>query len=373
MIFRVPLITPNFPAPDLLIADYAAITKQGWFSNYGPKEQAFSAGISTRLSLPGVVTFSSATAGLMAAILALVGRGDGTQRILMPAFTFAAAAHAVESTGYQIEFVDIESSGLGVDTRTIPLSSEDDSIAALLFCNPFGVGSHLVGTWEDAAETLGVPLIIDSAAGFGSTYEDGQPVGTRGTCEVFSFHATKPLAIGEGGAVVTRDADLAERLASVGNFGFDDVRQVVRAGFNGKLAELPAAIGLRQLDRIDDIVEGRQRTFRLYARLLPQTFFQRNVENSSLCFLTLVLPTGVDRAAIGTELAGIGIETRTYYSPSLHLHPHFSRHRASRLHGTDQVESRVLSLPCHANVTEQDVVAIAGIIGAATKETEDRS
>jgi dTDP-4-amino-4,6-dideoxygalactose transaminase len=363
--FRVPLIVPDFPDATLVSADYQVSLKRGWFSNFGPFERAFAAGISDKLSIPGVATFSSASAGLMAAILALVGRGDGTKRIVVPAFTFAAAAQCITLTGYIVEFVDVYPDSFGADLSATDMSDTQGAIAAFLLCNPFGVGTDLTDDWELAAARLGVPLIIDSAAGFGSLYCDGTPVGTRGDCEVFSFHATKPLAIGEGGAVVTRDVGLAERLRGISNFGFDDSRETVLPGFNGKLAEFPASIGVRQLERIDQIVERRQTVLGWYRKHLDVDF-QTNVERSSLCFLSVVLPVGSDRNGIVTGLADGGIEARVYYSPSLHRHPLFAQPLVRPLPVTDDLDKRIISLPCHGAMTEGDVVAVARVIQPAT-------
>src|SRR5262249_17147264 len=138
-------------------------------------------------------------------------------------------------------------------------------------------------------------LVIDSAAGFGSHYADGTRVGTRGACEIFSLHATKPFAIGEGGALVSRDPRLVEQAYSFQNFGFTKSPEAVQLGLNAKLQEISAAIGLRQLVHLDDRLASRRQVLESYRDGLADTgaVFQNNAEAASLCFAS-VCCTSVD-------------------------------------------------------------------------------
>lgn len=361
-----PLIRPEFPPTEHVAADYAAITASGRFSNFGPFEQRFRAGIGRRLGVDGVATYSSATTGLIAAIGTLMGRGDGNRRVILPSFTFAAAVQAIELLDFVPVFVDIEPGSLGVDPERAREAIADGPVAGLLFANPFGIGSPLVSEWERLASEAALPLVIDSAAGFGSEYPDGTPIGGRGDAEVFSFHATKPLAVGEGGAVTSRDADIGERLRSASNFGFDGGRESVRMGFNGKLSEFAAALGVRQLERIDRIVEARREVLGWYRARLGAHSLPSNVERSSLAFLPVVLAAGAPRDELVGALAGVGVEARTYYAPSLHRHPRFADVPRGPLEVTEDVEQRILSLPVHSGIDEGTVEEIARVLGGAT-------
>lgn len=103
-----------------------------------------------------------------------------------------------------------------------------------------------------------MPLLVDSAAGFGSIDEDGRPLGRQGAAELFSFHATKPLAVGEGGLLTTRDPTIAARITELSNFGFDKNRVVGgEPGINAKLDEWHSATALAALDRLDDVLAAR--------------------------------------------------------------------------------------------------------------------
>ncbi len=123
----------------------------------------------------------------------------------MPSFTFVAVAQAALWAGYRPWFIDIDADTWqpSAPSARAVLECSRDRVAGILLANVFGVGNPQVGAWEDLAAQWDLPIVIDSAAGFGSAYADGERLGGRGACEIFSFHATKPFAIGEGGALVS--------------------------------------------------------------------------------------------------------------------------------------------------------------------------
>lgn len=367
MKYKVPFIKPNFPSVLDIAEDYNKILAANWFTNFGPFEQEFSKKLAAYIGEGYFIaaTFSSATAGLMASVIAVLGRGDGTRYVVMPSFTFAAGADALIWCGYRPLFVDIEPSSLQMELSSTELLVNDpkykDKLAAILFCNAFGVGTSNIEDWEKMAEQANLPLIIDSAAGFGSLYTQNKKLGSAGTCEIFSFHATKPFAIGEGGAVVSRNKDLIDSLISIQNFGFDGARNAFSLGFNGKLQEINAAIGLRQLVHFDSRLKGRRQTYSEYrTKLKSDRFaFQDNAENASLCFATVVVKQPTDRDRYLAKLKAAGVEIKTYYSPALHLQEYFKGTESfSALSNTELINSSVVSLPIHDNMNPIDLALV---------------
>jgi dTDP-4-amino-4,6-dideoxygalactose transaminase len=359
-----PLIVPDFPGVEEMAADFASISASGRYSNFGPFEGRFAAGLAETVGAgTTAVTIANATAGLHAAILAVAGMARGEEYVVVPSFTFAAVAQAVVLAGFRPLFVDI-----GDDLQADPsdarvaIDATPGRVRGAVVANSFGIGGRQLAEWEALTTELGIPLVVDSAAGFGSRYPDGTPLGARGDCEVFSFHATKVLAIGEGGGVLTTDPDLAERVRRVSNFGFDEAGLVATSGFNGKLAELPAAIGVRQLGRLPALVAGRRDVLALYRAALPERVFPEGVERSALAFLPLRLDPGVDVGAAVLRLAASGVEARRYYRPALHRHPAF-RVAARDLPVTDDAAERMISLPCHPGVTPEVVARVVEVIG----------
>lgn len=363
MTFRVPFIRPVFPGPAVISEDFSAIVESNWFTNFGPREREFAARVAEYIA-PGMhaALFSNATIALMASIEAALGPGDATRFVLVPSFTFAAGPEAIEWAGYRPLLIDIDEDTLQPSTESARRALEryGDDVAGILLCNTFGIGNPDIDAWEDLARSAGLSLVIDSAAGFGSVYADGRHVGTSGLCEVFSFHATKPFAIGEGGAVVSDDAEFIERLRSFSNFGFAGRDGAHRRGLNGKLQEFNAAIGLRQLDSFPDALRSRRSTLELFRQELPAELmrFPGGIERSSVCFASAVVRSASERDALLASLIDAGVEARTYYAPAVHRQPYFaSAVRADDLAVTDTIGSTVLSIPVHQDM-EADLVRV---------------
>jgi dTDP-4-amino-4,6-dideoxygalactose transaminase len=358
--YKVPFIRPSFPSAKELSDDYEQIVASNWYTNFGPYERRFAKSIADYIGEGYyAVTFNNATTALIAAIDQIFGRGDNSKFVIMPSFTFVAGAASLEWCGYKPLFIDIEPAGLHMDTVAAESALDEygDKIAGILFCNAFGVGMTDIAAWEALAKKFNKPLIIDSAAGFGSKYDDDTRLGSAGDCEIFSFHATKAFAIGEGGALVTRNKELADSLMRVTNFGFDD-RNAKYLGFNGKLQEINAAIGLHQLKRIDGVLEKRHKILEAYQSQLPKNRyrFQANVERAAICFTTILLDSQDERDATLQKLIDAGVEAKTYYAPAIHHQAYYKDVDIfGKLDVTDKVCETVISLPTYDSMTDDEV------------------
>ncbi|MGI8392683.1 DegT/DnrJ/EryC1/StrS family aminotransferase [Leucobacter sp. W1038] len=360
MMPRVPFIRPTMPEAGKLASDFESISAANWYTNFGPQEQAFRRGISSFIgNSPDVVTVANATTGIMTALAALLPRGEGAESIATASFTFAAGAQAVLWHGYRPAWIDIDLTTLQPSLDSLfDLMQRDPSIKAILLTNSFGIGNPRVPEWEAAAAAHGIPLIIDSAPGFGSEYPSGELLGTRGNCEIFSFHATKPFAIGEGGAVVTRDASLAERIREITNFGFHGKpAEAVLPGLNGKLQEINAAIGLRQLANFDNTLRERRRLLSRYAERLDGSEFSLapGAIVSSGGFAPIVVADSQRRDAALEHLDDAGVDARSYYSPPVHSHHIFQRFQPLvDLRNSEDLARRMISLPVLPGMTDDE-------------------
>ncbi|TAM65978.1 DegT/DnrJ/EryC1/StrS family aminotransferase [Mycobacterium sp.] len=367
---EIPFIQPSFPVPSELAEDFEAIVQANWYTNFGPKEQQFARALGEYLGPDlHIATLANGTLALIAALHVTLGRGMRDRYLLMPSFTFVAVAQAAQWTGYRPWFIDIDAATWqpSVASASAVLKTSRDQVAGILLPNVFGVGNPDIDAWEKLATEWDLPIVIDSAAGFGSAYVDGRRVGGRGACEIFSFHATKPFAVGEGGALVSRDLQLVEQTHRFQNFGFDESRECTQLGMNGKLQEISAAIGLRQLVGLDRRLASRRKVFDCYRTELSSIGlqFQPNAEASSLCFVSACCTSADHKATVLAALQEQAVQARDYYNPPLHLQQHFvadPQLRSVDLPATMDICSRIVSLPVHDNMAPDDVARVVAAV-----------
>lgn len=357
---------PLLPALDDVARYFRAAEERRWYSNGGPCAELLSQRLGEHLGGLHVVPVANCTIGLMVALAATVGprRGpDGPDLIVTPSYTFAAAASAISWLGYTPLLVDVDAATWQLDPRRFAgaTAAHGGRIAGVLGTSTFGCPAPVahVAAWRTWAGELGVPLVVDSAAGFGAVDEHGRPLGAQGDVEVFSFHATKPFATGEGGIVTTTSADLAERVGRLVNFGFDPDRTVTEAlGLNGKMSELQAAVCLAMLDAYPDALAARRaRAHAIVDRLSRLGFVtQAGYALGTWQAVPLLAPSRRERDGIIARAAAQGVELRAYFDRPLHRHPAYAgAPRADRLEITDGLADRCLSLPMAVDLTVDEI------------------
>jgi dTDP-4-amino-4,6-dideoxygalactose transaminase len=370
----IPFIRPSFPGPAELAEDFRRIAHTNWYTNFGPKERQFSHALGEYLGPDlHVATLANGTMALIAAMYGTFDAGDRSGYVLMPSFTFVGVAQAALWTGYRPWFIDIDADTwqpCAQSARAV-LERSRERIAGIVLTNAFGVGNPQIGAWEELAAEWELPVVIDSAAGFGSTYSDGDRVGGRGNCEIFSLHATKPFAVGEGGALVSRDPALVEQTYRFQNFGFGNSREAGHFGTNAKLQEINAAIGLRQLVGLDDRLESRRGVLRDYRAGLTNVGlqFQANADASALCFASACCTSPEHKTAVLANLQHNAIQARDYYNPPQHRHPYFVANaellESAALPVTEDICSRIVSLPVHDHMASSDVARVVAAVQEA--------
>lgn len=319
-----------------------------WFSNGGPLGRRLEDRLAARIGGERAVGLvSSATAGLTAALLALDVRG----RVVVPAFTFPATLHAIELAGCEPLLCDIDPATLELCPRAAAAALGAERCGAVLHVRAFGLCRELSGI-EQVARAAGVPLVIDLAAAFGGREPSGRPVGHAGDVEVFSFHATKVFAIGEGGAVAA-GTELLERIRHTGNFAIAG-SDVTARGLNAKLSDIAAAIGHAMLDQLDQQVAARRSA--AAELLLAASSLGARVPGAGAGMppwqcIPLVLADAGARDGALASLAADGIEGRAYYCPGLHRATAWARQPARHLPGTDDVAARSFCMPIYADMS----------------------
>jgi dTDP-4-amino-4,6-dideoxygalactose transaminase len=362
--------------PAEAIEGYLQLSRdERWFSNFGPCAELLRTRLGAMAGRPCVVV-ANATLGLIIAVAALCeprSRRDGNEpprEVLVPSFAFAASAQAAIWNGLRPVFVDVAADHWHMDPDALDaaLVSRRGSIAAVIALSSLGVPPppQVRERWESTCRQMDVPLIVDSAAGFGARASDGVPIGGQGDIEVVSFHALKPLSAGEGGAVFCRDEHVARTVAEIANFAFDENHQATRAyALNAKISEPAAAIALASLDELGTAISIRREHAREILDLLPERFDQQSgSELGTWQFVPIRAPDIATRTAVLAEGERRGIGIRTYYDP-LHLMSAFADcDRADDLYRTRMLSQRMLSLPMALDLDTSEIAAIGEMVGA---------
>jgi perosamine synthetase len=306
------------------------------------------------------VAVSSGTAGLHLAVRG-IGIGPEDEVVTTP-FSFVASANCILYEGARPVFADIEEATLGIDPAAAEAAIGPRTRALLpvdLFGNPCRIEDL-----ERVARDRGLALIEDSCEALGTRLR-GRALGSYGQASVFAFYPNKQITTGEGGAVLTDDDDLAARLRSMRNQGRDEdgtwLRHV-QLGFNYRIDELSAALGVAQLRRREELAAGRGRVAAAYrARLASREWVTPPAvaEGAEVDWFVFVvrLAASIDRERLVEDLAADGIPTRPYFSP-IHLQPYY-RQRFDFKPGdfpvTERVAASTLALPFSSLMTDAEV------------------
>jgi dTDP-4-amino-4,6-dideoxygalactose transaminase len=356
---------------DELVAAATDAIRSGWWSA-GPRvaelEERFAGSTGSRHA----VAVSNGTAALHLALLAAgVGPGD---EVVVPSLTFVAVANAVRHTGATPVFCDLLGPhDLNLDPADLEAAVTDrTSAVVVLHYGGFACDMAAVGA---LAERHGLHVIEDAAHAIGATVL-GRPCGSLGLSGCFSFFSNKNLPIGEGGMIVTDDDEQAARLRLLRSHGMTTLTwdrhrghastyDVLLPGFNYRLDDIRAAMALVQLERLPDATTRRGRLADQYVRLLHGTegvglaFAGRADRAAAAHHLAVaVLPEGTDRDAVRAALQADGIQTSVHYPP-IHTFTAFRDGAQRPLPRTDELASRLLTLPLYPALTDENVELVS--------------
>ena len=319
----------------------------------GPELRAFESEFAGYVGAAHAIGVANGTDALTIALRAMgVGPGDD---VVVPSFSFYASAEAIVPTGARPVFCDI-------DPHTFCVTA-DSVRAALTARTKAVVVVHLFGNVAPVAESeaLGVPVLEDAAQAAGSLGPDGRP-GSLGTAATFSFYPSKNLgAFGDGGAITTSDAQVAERARTLRHHGSRDKETFAEVGYNSRLDELQAAILRVQLPHLDAWADGRRAAGESYSASgvgelvdLPQP----TAGSQPAWHLYVVRSARAD--ALGEALRAAGIEARAYYRRPIHRQP--SMAVELDLPGTDEAARTNLALPIGATLGAARVAQVAATV-----------
>jgi dTDP-4-amino-4,6-dideoxygalactose transaminase len=362
---RHPFLRPRPARLTELTARLAEIEASGRYTNFGPKNDELERRVVAELfaGIGRAVTCVNATTALLLTVRH--ERRPGRRFALLPSFTFAASAHAAIWNGLTPLLCDVDPETWLPDAASEEqlLAEHAGDVAVVVPQATFGNCLDL-DRYEELARRFDVPVVVDAAAALGSQAVDGRQFGAGSPLPVvFSMHATKAFATDEGGLVYSARSDLVDDVRTMSNFGFGTPRQATMAGLNGKLSEIGALLALAKLDELDAVVGHRVALHAAYEERLPQLQFQRFVGvRQAHQFVPARLPgaTRAQRDELVAELAGVGVELGTYFSPHLAEQPYFAElAEAAPLPHTTAVADEIVSLPLSDEMDRRDVDAIA--------------
>jgi len=339
---------------------------EGMISSQGRFVEQFEAEFSAACQAKYGVAVANGTCALHLALETL-GLGPGDE-VIVPSLTFIATANAVRYTGATPVFADVDPQTLCLSVRTVePLITRKTK--AVIPVHLLGQPCDMPGICRLARERS-LHVIEDAAEAHGATVH-GRPVGSFGEINCFSFYANKIITTGEGGMCVTNDAALANRMRVLRGHGMDPHRKYWHplVGYNYRLTNLQAALGVAQLPRMNQWIEKRRWIFSRYRELLAPLgdavyFLPERSGTKSACWMSLVLlrdPAGRD--ALLEHLSSEGIESRPLFWPVHHLPPYRGAATAP-LPATEDVSRRGILLPSHPKLTEADLEVICHAFGA---------
>jgi perosamine synthetase len=360
---QIPLARPVLGRAEERAA--VAVLRSGRLS-LGPRTEEFEQAFATRMGAGFASAVSSGTAGLHLALRA-VGMTDGDEVVTSP-FSFVASANVVLFERARPVFADIDPVTLNLDPDAAA-AAVSQRTAALLPVHIFGYPANLAA-FEDLAKRHRLALVEDACEALGAVHADGRPVGGRGHPTVFGFYANKQLTTGEGGMIVHDDPALKRRIDSERNQGRAadmDWLEHDRLGFNYRLSEIASAIGIVQLDRLEEMLAARSWLARCYREALSGIEGLElpcaDAEGNKRGWFVFVvqLPRDADRDDTVRALAAQGIESKPYL-PAIHLLSFYRErfgHRPGEFPVCEDVAARSLALPFFPGMEEGRVARVA--------------
>jgi perosamine synthetase len=372
----IPLTQPEFGDEEARAV--AGVLQSGWVVQ-GPKVAEFERLVSSRLrARHGVATTSCTTALHLAFIASGIGPGD---EVICPSYSFIASANAILHAGATPVFADVDDETWNLDpadvaTRVTPKTK------AILAVHQVGLAADL--DQLRAAAPQSVAVIEDAACAIGSLYK-GRPIGSHGNVSCFSFHPRKTISLGEGGMLLTDDAVLADHVRTLRSHGasvsdlerhraqglvFEEYREL---GYNYRMTDIQAAIGIEQMKRLDDLLARRRAVAARYnaafckveqLQIPAQPAYAQHSFQSYVIRLRRHAP--VSRDDVMRELIAAGVSCRRGIPP-IHLEPLYLERGQVSLPITEAVAAGSIFLPMYASLTESDQArVIDAVIQAVT-------
>jgi dTDP-4-amino-4,6-dideoxygalactose transaminase len=357
---------PNLGSRESFLARVNDILDRRWLSNHGPVVQEFEKRVAETLGVKHALAMCNATAAIEIACRALGLKGE----VILPSYTFIATAHALQWQEITPVFCDMDPATHNLDAA---------KIEKLITPKTTGIiGVHVWGRGCDTeaieaiAAKRNLKVMYDASHGFGCS-KGGRMLGTFGEYEVFSFHATKFINCLEGGVVATNNDELAYQMRMMTNFGFTGFDKVEYLGINGKMNEISAAMGLTNLEAMDEIIAINRRNYEAYSAGLADVpgisvIDYDPAERNNYQYVVIEVDPELcprNRDEIVEALHAQNVIARKYFWPGCHkMEPYRSLqpNAGLLLPETERIAARVIVLPTGQTVEGETVARVCRII-----------
>jgi perosamine synthetase len=370
-------------APDVSEADIAAVTAvlRGTRLSLGVRLEEFERAVAEYVGVAHAVALNSGTSALHVLLLGLgIGAGD---EVIVPSFAFVAVANVVRYLDAVPVFVEIDPRTLTLDPAAVKKAITAKT-RAILAVHTFGCPAEMDALLEIARKHR-LLVIEDACEAIGAEYK-GQKAGALGAGGAFAFYPNKQITTGEGGVLVTGDAELAARARALRNQGRRDTGdwfQHEELGYSYRLPEMNCALGAEQLKRIESILARREEVARSYERRLrgnPDLELPASdLPDRRISWFAYVVRlserfTRADRDGLIQEMAARGIECGRYFAP-IHLQPAYrgTGCRMGDLSLTGSIADRALALPFFNRIAEEEIEEVCDVLGALLPRIDSRS
>jgi perosamine synthetase len=341
--------------------------ESGWISALGRFTGSFEAAVAAYTGAGHAIAVSNGTVALHLAIHCLgIGPGD---EVIVPSFTFIASVNAIAQTGATPVFAECRAEDWLIDVDDVERKIGPRT-KAIMPVHLYGVPCDMAALC-DLAATRRIAIVEDCAEAFG-TLLNGRHVGTFAEAGAFSFYGNKTITTGEGGMVITNDAARAELMRKVKGQGQSSSKRYWHEvlGFNYRMNNICAAIGLAQIERIGEILERKRAIAAHYRQLLARlpVTLQRPIAgaSSSEWMMRCLLPPNINRDAVMDVMLSDGVETRPVFRCAHHMPMYKS---GLRLPVTEDISARGLCLPSYATLTNREIKIVVDTLRSAIEAT----
>lgn len=362
---RIYVTKPFLPPLEDLLPSLHQIWDSRVLTNGASFHQQFEEALARYLGVPYVSLFANATLALVTALQCLRVNGE----VITTPYSFVATAHSLLWNGIDPVFVDIDRETLAIDETQIEAAITPRT-TAILPVHVYGRPAN-VEALQAIADNYGLTVIYDAAHAFGAKYR-GRAIAGFGDMSIMSFHATKVFNTFEGGAIVCHDLKTKRRIDFLKNFGFSDEVTVVAAGINAKMNEFQSALGLLQLDHIEDCIARRARLAARYDSAFIGTeglnllsAVTSHVPNYSYYPIFVARTFPLSRDALYEKLKANGIYARRYFYPLISSFPMYRGRpsaAAASLPVASRVADEVICLPIYPELGESDQSRVIDVI-----------